>query len=55
MSEKTSESIPSASILQVSAFDPEARVDPHPRLKALREHGRVLRDGAAWAVSRGCR
>ena len=32
------------SIMEISAFDPEARDDPHPRLKRLRESHRVLRD-----------
>jgi len=42
-----------SSILEISAFDPEARDDPHPRLRALREAGRVLRDDSvkAWLLS----
>jgi len=41
------------SILEISAFDPEAREDPHPRMRALREEGRVLRDDSvkAWLLS----
>jgi len=41
------------SILEISAFDPEAREDPHPRMRALREEGRVLRDETvkAWLLS----
>ena len=32
------------SIMEISAYDPEARDNPHPRLKRLREEHRVLRD-----------
>lgn len=32
------------SIMEISAFDPEARDNPHDRLKALRENCRVMRD-----------
>lgn len=41
------------SILEISAFDPVARADPHPRMRALREGGRVLRDESvkAWLLS----
>jgi cytochrome P450 len=41
------------SIFEISAFDPEARSNPHPRMKALREDGRVLRDEAVktWLLS----
>ena len=41
------------SILEISAFDPGARDDPHPRMRALREAGRVLRDDTAkaWLLS----
>ena len=41
------------SILEISAFDAEARVDPHPRLKSLRESGRFLRDDGVktWLLS----
>lgn len=41
------------SIFEISAFDPEARDDPHPRMKALREQGRVLRDEGvkSWLLS----
>ncbi|MEM1435772.1 MAG: cytochrome P450 [Pseudomonadota bacterium] len=41
------------SILEISAFDPEARENPHPRMRALRESSRVLRDESvkAWLLS----
>lgn len=41
------------SIMEISAFDPEARENPHPRMRALREDGRVLRDESvkAWLLS----
>lgn len=41
------------SLLELSAFDPEARNDPHPRMRALREKGRVMRDEAlkTWLLS----
>lgn len=41
------------SILEISAFDPEARENPHPRMRALREEGRVLRDETVktWLLS----
>ena len=41
------------SILEISAFDAEARVNPHPKLKQLRENGRFLRDEGAktWLLS----
>ncbi|MCP5180763.1 MAG: cytochrome P450 [Pseudomonadales bacterium] len=40
-------------ILEISAFDPQARENPHPRMRALREAGRVLRDETvkAWLLS----
>ena len=39
--------------LEISAFDTEARENPHPRMRALREEGRVLRDETvkAWLLS----
>lgn len=42
------------SIMEISAFDPEARDDPHPRLKALRETCPVMRDEAVktWLLTR---
>ncbi len=42
------------SLLQISAFDPEARDNPHPRLKALRETCPVMRDEAVktWLLTR---
>ena len=39
MSEK-----PITSMLEVSAFDPEARKDPHSRLRAMREQCPIFRD-----------
>ena len=41
------------SLLEITAFDPAARKDPHGRLKALRESGRVMRDetAKAWLLS----
>jgi cytochrome P450 len=41
------------SLFEISAFDPEARENPHPRMRALREQGRVMRDEAAktWLLS----
>jgi cytochrome P450 len=48
-------SVPKAptSLLEISAFDPEARENPHPRMRALREEGRVMRDEAlkAWLLT----
>ena len=42
------------SIVQISAFDPEARENPHPRLKALRETCPVMRDESVktWLLTR---
>lgn len=42
-----------SSVLEISAFDHEARVDPHPKLKQLRENGRVMRDEGVktWLLS----
>lgn len=42
------------SLLQISAFDADARENPHPRLKALRETCPVLRDEAVktWLLTR---
>lgn len=53
MSEETPSTKVPTGIMDISAFNPEAREDPHPRLKALREQGRVMRDeGAkAWLLS----
>ncbi|HSG89634.1 MAG TPA: cytochrome P450 [Pseudomonadales bacterium] len=53
MSEETAAPEVPTSIFQLTAFDPEARVDPHPRMRALREHGRAMRDEAArvWILS----
>ena len=38
---------PVATVIQLTAFDPEARVDPYPRLKALREAAPVFNDDFA--------
>lgn len=45
---------PVESILQLSAFDPVARQDPHARMKPLREQCPVWRDETAktWVISR---
>lgn len=50
--EKSTPEVPT-SLMQLSAFDPEARSDPHPRLKALRDSGRVMRDESikTWLLS----
>lgn len=42
------------SVLELSAFNPAARADPHPMLKTLREDCPVFRDEAAkvWFLSR---
>ena len=42
------------SFFQTTALDPEARVDPYPRLKALQEKCPVMRDegAGAWIVTR---
>ena len=41
-------------IIDISAFNPEARSNPHPRLKALRENCPVMRDESVktWLLSR---
>src|SRR6056297_2838302 len=41
------------SLLEISALDPEARENPHPRMRALREEGRVMRDEAlkTWLLT----
>jgi cytochrome P450 len=53
MSDETPKSA-TASLFDISAFDPVARENPHPRMKALRERGRVLRDEAikTWLLTR---
>jgi len=47
------EKIPS-SIMEISAFDPDARDNPHPRLRALRDNCPVSRDEAVktWLLTR---
>lgn len=54
MSDKSDTIDAPTSIVQISAFDPEARENPHPRLKALRETCPVLRDEAVktWLLTR---
>lgn len=54
MSDKSDTIDAPTSIVQISAFDPEARDNPHPRLKALRETCPVLRDEAVktWLLTR---
>lgn len=53
MSEIAKTAKPPKSIMEISAFDPAARDDPHPRLKALRETCPVMRDEAVktWLLS----
>lgn len=53
MDDKTPATKAPTSIFEISAFDPEARENPHPRMKALREEGRVMRDEAVktWLLS----
>lgn len=53
MSDETQATRVPTSLLEISAFDPEARVDPHPRMKALRETHRVLRDESvkSWVLT----
>lgn len=53
MADTDSSSEAPRSILEISAFDPGARDDPHPRMRALRETSRVLRDDTAkaWLLS----
>lgn len=43
-----------ASIMEISAYDADARDNPHPRLKALRDNCPVLRDEMVktWLISR---
>lgn len=54
MSDETDTIEAPTSIIQISAFDPDARDNPHPRLKALRETCPVLRDEAVktWLLTR---
>ena len=42
------------SVIEVTAFMPDARRDPHPKLQALREHCPVMRDEMAktWFLTR---
>ena len=41
------------SMMEISAYDPEARADPHPRMRAMREAGRGMRDESVktWVLS----
>lgn len=54
MSDKTSKADAPTSIFEISAFDMQARENPHPRLKALRETCPVMRDEAVktWLLTR---
>ena len=54
MSDETIADEAPISIVQISAFDPEARENPHPRLKALRETCPVMRDESVktWLLTR---
>ncbi|MEM9569953.1 MAG: cytochrome P450 [Pseudomonadota bacterium] len=49
---KQTEKVPTT-IMEISAFDPAARDDPHPRLKALRDTCPVMRDEGVktWLLS----
>ena len=49
-----SQSAPISNILEISAFDPVAKQDPHARLKPLREQCPMFRDEMmkTWLVSR---
>ena len=53
MSDDTVKTKTPTSILEISAFDPEARDNPHPRLKALRDSCPVMRDEAVktWLLT----
>jgi hypothetical protein len=53
MSETTDADKVPTTIMEISAFDPAARDDPHPRLKALRESCPVMRDEGVktWLLS----
>lgn len=53
MGEQNHPSETPAGILEISAFDEAARNNPHPKLKALRDNTRVLRDEAVktWLLS----
>lgn len=53
MSETAKAAKTPTSIMEISAFDPAAREDPHPRLKALRDECPVMRDEAVktWLLS----
>lgn len=54
MSESNGPKRAPTSFLEVSAFDPEARDNPHPKLKQMRETHPVLRDEPikSWILSR---
>ncbi len=54
MSDKTGSVEAPKSIFEISAFNPDARENPHPRLKALREECPVMRDEAVktWLLTR---
>ena len=54
MGDKTPQNSTPTSIMEVSAYDPEARDNPHPKLKLIRETSPVMRDEAlkTWFLSR---
>lgn len=54
MSEDATDAKVPTSIMEISAFDPEARDNPHPRLKAVREACPVMRDEGVktWLLTR---
>jgi len=53
MDDKTAAPKAINSLFEISALDPVARENPHPRMKALREQGRVMRDETVktWLLS----
>jgi hypothetical protein len=54
MSESEQTQEPPKSIMEISAYDPEARDNPHPKMKQLRETSPVMRDEAlkTWLLTR---
>lgn len=54
MSESEQTPEPPKSIMEISAYDPEARDNPHPKMKQLRETSPVMRDEAlkTWLLTR---
>ena len=53
MSDKSPAPDAPKTIIEISAYDPVARDDPHPRLKAMREAHRALRDDSVktWLLT----